>query len=136
MAVLSKLFLSSNEPMHTTDLALTECHEQTVHHRDYFDDHLDVSISHPPHVIYASDFDIQHGSVPGNVFANRLIYINTALQSRTSHGYGQPVSRPPKPPPVYVWYCHECGDGPISTWRGQCNCEHHKCEFCKEEQTR
>jgi hypothetical protein len=49
-------------------------------------------------------------------------------------GRGEAPMDGPKPKPVMVWYCSECGDGPNSYWRDQCIiCDHKKCRFCNEE---
>ena len=35
-----------------------------------------------------------------------------------------------------VWYCSDCGDGPIAIWENSCvACNHQKCYACREEQT-
>jgi len=34
----------------------------------------------------------------------------------------------------YVWFCSQCGDGPIGSWQAVCvSCDHHKCSSCTAE---
>jgi len=42
-----------------------------------------------------------------------------------------PYREHPKPKPTYVWYCDNCGDGPIGNWQPACSsCDHKKCSGC------
>ncbi|KAH8725456.1 hypothetical protein GQ44DRAFT_217545 [Phaeosphaeriaceae sp. PMI808] len=36
----------------------------------------------------------------------------------------------------FVWFCHNCGDGPICWWQTQCViCGHVRCSICTVEET-
>jgi hypothetical protein len=35
---------------------------------------------------------------------------------------------------IFIWYCSECGDGPLGDWFEQCtSCDHIRCSYCKAE---
>jgi len=51
------------------------------------------------------------------------------LDTETGHGGGSA----PADGDV-VWFCSECGDGPIASWQNACvSCNHQKCCACRDE---
>ncbi|KAF2029151.1 hypothetical protein EK21DRAFT_90046 [Setomelanomma holmii] len=135
MAVLSKLSRFQRLSMIQSALLLTQ-NERTEHVQGF--DHLEhhPMLAPPPIATLpptdGNVFSIDHSHCYGTTLSTIRTEAGAVFGPYDSHE--QPRARGPKKPETVVWFCSECGDGPILDWQTACpQCYHQRCGSCKEE---
>jgi hypothetical protein len=133
MADQSKLYGPTNASMFSFALAGQHDREQIEYDIDYIDQHTEKPM--PPSA--PKSFEEEVEPAVGNRLSRRCdahdVRVEMSAHPWANGGRGEAPMDGPKPKPVMVWFCSECGDGPNGDWRNQClNCDHKRCSCCNQ----
>jgi hypothetical protein len=130
MAVLSTMRFEHTSSSHHHS-HLTECPDNDQMETNIGDSLAQFSPSNKlvSSILHVSNVALSIGNLFGDDDHGHRIHLRPAVDPWGDKGCGKaPVDGPE------IWFCSECGDGPLGDWFEQCtSCDHIKCIYCKVE---